>query len=126
MVGQQRFFDRGQELSFPADALLWPAEGPARIVWIIEGTVNYGLSSRSVPELSESCGPGSLLGLVDVFGRETRPRYVARAVSNVHLYAWEPRGFEIAVGIYQELARDVIQTLSSRLRRVNDYGRLRI
>lgn len=119
-----RFLDRGSERSLEPGGVPWePATGPARVLYVLEGELEYRCTAPGADDLVEICGPGSLLGLVDTFGGGRVPLFAARALRPSRVYLWDRSGFENAMGIYQELARDVIQVLSGRLRRVNGLGR---
>ena len=119
-----RFLDRGRELDLEPGESPWDAgTGPALVLYVLEGELEYRCTAHGADDLIELCGQGSLLGLVDTFGGGREHFFVARALRPTRVYLWDRHGFENAMGIYQELARDVIQVLSGRLRRVNGLGR---
>ena len=119
-VERARFLDRGKECSFQANSQLWPHDSEPVVWFILEGVVSYSFNGQAI-----ICRPGELFGVVNVYAPSDEVHFQAEAISDTKAYCWTREQFDLALGIYQELARDTIQTLSKRLRLVNDMLRKR-
>ena len=120
-VERARFLDRGKECAFPANSQLWPHDAEPVVCFILEGVVSYSFNG----EQAIKCTAGELFGVVNVYAPSDTVHFKAEAISDTKAYCWTREQFDLALGIYQELARDTIQTLSKRLRLVNDLLRER-
>jgi len=119
-----RFVERAQEgVLEPGDDALCVGGDSLVVCYVLEGKLDLSICSRSDKAFCISCGPGCLLGLVDVFSEGAPVLFRAVASTHARVFFWNREQFERAIGMYQELARDAIQTLSRRLRRVNKFSR---
>ena len=116
-----RFLDRGKECTFSAHTKLWDSGQDPMVCYVLQGEVTYSFGE----EKAVTCSKGMLFGVVDVYAPADEVIFRAEAVSEVTVYCWTREQFDLALGIYQELARETIQTLSKRLRLVNDLLRKR-
>ena len=120
-VERARFLDRGKECFFQANCQLWPHDAEPVVCFILEGEVSYSFNGKKAIK----CRSGELFGVVNVYAPSDEVHFQAEAISDTKAYCWTREQFDLVLGIYQELARDTIQTLSKRLRLVNDMLRKR-
>ena len=125
-MNHPRYLDRGREIEVAAGANVYGEGGGPHVAYVVNGRIEYSfiLPGDSSVAFCETCGPGCLLGLVDTYASGPDGRLTgAVALEDSTLYVWDRKGFDRAIGIYQELARLVIQSLSRRLRAVNELAR---
>ena len=117
-----RFLTRGEDVELGAGGELF-SQGSA----VGEGAVYYLASGRlrlertaddRSPLVTFEVTPGDFLGACSTYGRDARV-FGARALEDCRLYRWTRKDFDFILGVYQEAARAVIQSLSRRLRAAN-------
>jgi len=117
-MDKPRFLDRGEILSVRKGESLWTPSGECRAAFVMSGCFKYFIKC-SEEKFSVQCGPSSFLGIVECCWPGNRRLFSAVALEDSEAYCWSRSDFLQVMGIYQELARDVIETLSGRLRYVN-------
>mgnify|MGYP001552079208 CR=1 FL=1 len=117
-----RFLDRGEERHFSAGESLWSNEEEALVCYVLSGEILYSFPHEA-DESQIVCREGMLLGIVDTHLQEASAIFSAKATKDSQVYCWTREQFSLALGIYQELARQTIQTLSKRVRNVNELLR---
>lgn len=120
-----RFLTKGFESSHSAGEYLFRRGDP-----VGEGAVYFVLEGRAVVEragdspgasFSFEVGPGDFFGACSTYGAETRVLQ-GRALGELRVYRWSRKDFDFILGVYQEAARHLIQSLSRRLRSANHMG----
>lgn len=117
-----RFLKRGRTESHPAGATLFQKGDPCSdgdIFYIISGSVTVECPVALVTLSQRTLRAGEVFGIEEPYGGQRHRSYTATVRSDVELYRWSRKSFDEAMGIYQELATQVIRSLSGSLRELN-------
>ena len=118
-----RFLDRGFEKPLTVDELLWKEGERPLVAHVLQGRLQYSLDGELEGKLKMTCAKGDILGLVDTHVEREKFYFKAWALEESLVYCWTREQFSLAIGLYQELAKQTIRVLSSRLRLLNDLHR---
>lgn len=114
---EPRFLKYGERVSFNRSDIIFQ-DNDEYIYYIISGNVSIMQIDKKQIVDRKFIGRGRCFGTTSAFSDSTAEKAIA--LSNVSLYRWNKDAFIMAVGIYQELARDVINSMSGLLRDVNN------
>jgi CRP-like cAMP-binding protein len=89
------------------------------IFFLVSGevTVHFPVPSPSLN--ARPLKAGDLCGIEEPYGKVRHRRHAAKAKTDVEVYRWTRKAFDEAMGIYQELATQVIRGLSGTIRELN-------
>lgn len=121
-TGELRFLNRGTKEELEAGTLIFDFQDPCSdgdIFYLISGSVEIETSVQDVRLSNRILYPGAIFGAEEPYGKKYRRIHRAKALRDSVVYRWKRRAFDDAMGIYQELATDVIKSLSRNLRDLN-------
>lgn len=121
-TSEVRFLKRGTREQYPSGATIFALDDPCSdgdIFYVISGEVRVECTARDPGISRENLGPGEVFGVAEPYAGVRRRRHRAVTVRDTEVYRWNRKSFDDAMGIYQELATQVIRTLSGRLRELN-------
>ena len=120
-----RFLTRGEETEHRAGDLIFAqgdAVGEGGVFHLVSGRVRLErLRDDGSPLVDFDVEAGDFFGACSTYGSPTRV-FRARALEDCRLYRWTRKDFDFILGVYQEAARAVIQSMSRRLRAANHLG----
>jgi len=119
---EPRFLKRGAKEEVPAGTLLFDLGDPCSdgdVFFLLSGRVEVRSTARDPGIARSTLGPGEVCGAAEPYAGVRHRQHQARALQDCVVYRWNRKSFDDAMGIYQELATQVIRTLSQRLRELN-------
>lgn len=125
MSADVRFLQRGREETVPAGKKIFAFNDPCAggdIFYVIAGRVRLTSTARDVTISQKVAEAGAVFGVEEPYAGERHRMHEAEALADTRLYRWDRKAFDEAMGIYQELATQVIKDLSGYLRKVNRGG----
>lgn len=117
-----RFLQRGRKQSFDEGQAIFELRDPCSdgdVFYVISGEVEVRSIVQDSQLASIRLGPGSVFGVEEPYAGERHRQHKASAVVPTEVYRWNRQSFDEAMGIYQELATQVIRDLSGYLRKLN-------
>jgi hypothetical protein len=119
---RERFLERGTEQNIACGTIFSSNdESSAKRVWfVLSGKIVYRIFVDDNLIVEFECYRGSIAGIVEVCAPNIRGgRFEIALLEDSLLYSWNREEFSNALGIFQELATEVIKRLSFILRKVN-------
>lgn len=120
MSDSDRFLKRGKEEKYSRGAEIYKRGDPSSdgdIFYVISGRVE--IAPHALPEHKWAVRTGEIFGIEEPYGDSRTRSRTAVALDDTVVYRWNRKAFDDAMGIYQELATQVIRTLSKGLRELN-------
>ena len=122
MSDDARFLKRGRRQDFEEGQAIFEFRDPCSdgdIYYVISGEVEVRSIVQDSSLASIRLGPGAVFGVEEPYGGERHRKHHAQALRGTEVYRWNRQAFDEAMGIYQELATQVIRDLSGYLRKLN-------
>lgn len=117
-----RFLKRGKKQAYEAGQAIFEFRDPCSdgdVFYVISGSVEVRSIAKDSGLASIRLGPGSVFGVEEPYSGERHRQHKATALGPTEVYRWNRQSFDEAMGIYQELATQVIRDLSGYLRKLN-------
>ena len=122
MNSPPRFLKRGRQEAYKAGAFLYEKGDPCSdgdVFFVIQGSVAIECPVPLATHAYRTLRAGEVFGMEEPYGGLRHRCYRASARTDLEVYRWTRKAFDEAMGIYQELATQVIRSLSGSLRELN-------